>query len=91
MPATAQTAPPSSVNKQAHISVQRYFEISLLLMLGTSFLTLASTGKLDAVSIALFSAALGVKLWGYVRGESGYRLSPRAVTLLSILVRLPKV
>ena len=85
MPATAQTAPPSSVNKQAHISVQRYFEISLLLMLGTSFLTLASTGKLDAVSIALFSAALGVKLWGYVRGESGYRLSPRAVTLLSIL------
>ena len=85
MPAGTQTAPYRSIDKQVHISVQRYFEISLLLMLGTGFLTLASTGRLDAVSIGLFSAALGAKLWSYVRGESGYRLSPRAVTRLSVL------
>lgn len=70
--------------QQKHISVQRYFEISLLLMLGTAFLTLASTGKLDTISILLFSAALGVKLWSYARGESGYRLQPRTVTRLSL-------
>jgi hypothetical protein len=70
--------------QQKHISVQRYFEVSLLLMLGTSFLTLASTGKLDSVSILLFSLALGIKLWSYARGESGYRLPPRTVTRLSI-------
>ncbi|MGH9357033.1 MAG: transglutaminaseTgpA domain-containing protein, partial [Terriglobia bacterium] len=85
MSAGIQAAPARFINKQAHISVQRYFEISLLLMLGTGFLTLASTGKLDPVSIALFPAALGIKLWGYVRGESGYRLSARTVNRLSLL------
>ncbi len=88
MPVTSQPAPQRFINKQAHISVQRYFEISLLLMLGTSFLTLASTGRLDAVSIILFSAALGVKLWSYIRGESGYRLGSRTVTRLSVLYLL---
>ncbi len=80
------TQPGQSVTErqQKHISVQRYFEISLLLMLGTAFLTLATTGKLDTVSILLFSIALGIKLWSYVRGESGYRLQPSTVTRLSI-------
>lgn len=59
--------------------MQRFFEISLLLMLATGFVTLSTTGKLDGVSIALFSAALGVKLWTYARGESGFRLSLKTV------------
>lgn len=68
-----------SARQQRHISVQRFFEISLLLMLATGFLTLSTTGKLDAVSIGLFSAALGVKLWTYVRGESGFHLGLKTV------------
>ncbi|MGH9397422.1 MAG: transglutaminase TgpA family protein [Terriglobia bacterium] len=73
-----------SASQQRHISVQRFFEISLLLMLGTAFLTLSSTGKLDFVSIVLFSVALGIKLWSYVRGESGYLLQARTVNRAAI-------
>lgn len=72
-------------NKQTHISVQRYFEISLLLMLASSFLTLTSTGRVDAISIVLFLAALGVKLWSYARGESGFLLQPTTVTRLAVV------
>lgn len=68
-----------SAKQQRHISVQRFFEISLLLMLGTGFLTLSTTGKLDAVSIGLFSAALGVKLWTYARGGPGFHLGLKTV------------
>lgn len=72
-----------SSRQQRHISVQRFFEVSLLLMLATAFLTLSSTGKLDAPSITLFSAALGLKLWTYARGESGYRLQQSVVNRLA--------
>ncbi|MDE3180789.1 MAG: DUF3488 domain-containing protein [Acidobacteriota bacterium] len=73
-----------SSRQQRHISVQRFFEISLLLMLGTAFLTLSTTGKLDSVSIVLFSLALGAKLWSYARGESGLRLQTRTVNRIAI-------
>ncbi len=69
--------------KQSHISVQRYFEISLLLMLGTAFITVATTGKLDFISIAVVSLALLVKLWSYTR-DVDYSLSPRTVTRLAV-------
>jgi len=69
--------------KQAHISVQRYFEISLLLMLATGFLTVATTGKLDLVSMVGMFGALVIKLWSYVR-EADYSLSPKTVTRISI-------
>jgi hypothetical protein len=69
--------------KQAHISVQRYFEISLLLMLATGFLTVATTGKLDLISIVGMFGALIIKLWSYVR-EADYSLSPKTVTRISI-------
>jgi transglutaminase-like putative cysteine protease len=69
--------------RQSNISVQRYFEISLLLMLGTSFTTVAITGKLDLPSILVVSGALIVKLWSYVR-EADYSLSPRTVTRISV-------
>jgi len=69
--------------KQSHISVQRYFEISLLLMLGTAFITVATTGKLDFISIVVVSLAMLVKLWSYAR-DLDYSLSPRTVTRLAI-------
>jgi protein-glutamine gamma-glutamyltransferase len=69
--------------RQSHISVQRYFEISLLLMLATGFLTVATTGKLDAVSLIVVCAALAVKLWSHVRGVD-YSLGPKTVTRISI-------
>jgi transglutaminase-like putative cysteine protease len=83
MAKTAALDPTELARKQAHISVQRYFETSLLLSLGTAFFTLATTGKLDLVSIVVVSLALLVKLWSYVR-EVDYSLSPRAVTRISI-------
>jgi transglutaminase-like putative cysteine protease len=75
--------PAELLRKQSHISVQRYFEISLLLMLGTAFVTLATTGKLDLVSIVVVTGALLAKLSSYAR-DVDYSLSPRQVTHLAI-------
>jgi transglutaminase-like putative cysteine protease len=83
MAKAAKADPTELAKKQSHISVQRYFEISLLLMLATGFVTVATTGKLDLISIVGVSGALLVKLWSYVR-EADYSLSPRAVTRISI-------
>lgn len=69
--------------RQANISVQRYFEISLLLMLATGFLTVATTGKLDVVSIVMMCGALSIKLWSYVR-RADYSIGPKTVTRISI-------
>ena len=68
---------------QRHISVQRYFETSLLLTLATAYLTVVTTGKLDLPSAVIVSAALLVKLWSHIR-ELDYSISPRTVTRLSI-------
>ncbi len=82
--ATQTKADPAEIaSKQAHISVQRYFEISLLLMLGTSFLTLASTRKLDFPSTVVVSAALLLKLYSYFR-DADYSLAPRTVSRIAI-------
>jgi protein-glutamine gamma-glutamyltransferase len=70
-------------DKQSRISVERYFEISLLLLLSTAFVTVATTGKLDLVSILGVSAGLLVKLWSYFR-DKDYSLASRTVTRLSI-------
>jgi hypothetical protein len=69
--------------KLSSISVQRYFEVSLLLMLGTGFATVATTGKLDLISITGVTAALAVKLTGHIRGNN-YSVSARTVTRVSI-------
>jgi transglutaminase-like putative cysteine protease len=42
----------------SHLAVERYFEVSLFLLVATAFLTLAGTGKLDALSLLLVSAVL---------------------------------
>jgi transglutaminase-like putative cysteine protease len=83
MAKTAQLDPATLVRLQSNISVQRYFEISLLLTLATGFITLTMTGKLDTLSIVVVSSALAVKLWSYSR-EADYSLSPRTVTRISI-------
>ncbi len=78
------SADPSDLaSKQSSSIVQRYFEISLLLMLGTSFITLATTGKLDLVSTTVVSAALLVRLWSHLR-EADYTLREPTVTHLAI-------
>jgi protein-glutamine gamma-glutamyltransferase len=63
--------------------VQRYFEISLLLMLATGFLTVATTGKLDAISMIVVFSAMAIRLWSHIRGVD-YSLAPRTVTRISI-------
>jgi transglutaminase-like putative cysteine protease len=75
--------PAELARKQTHVSVQRYFETSLLLMLGTAFVTVASTGKLDLVSVLVVSAALLAKLWSHLR-ERDVSLGPRTVTRLAV-------
>ena len=64
--------------------VDRYFEVSLLLMLATSFTTLALIGKLDTPSKLVFSAALVLKLWKHAAG-SDFNLPPSTSTRLGIL------
>jgi protein-glutamine gamma-glutamyltransferase len=83
MASKAQVATTDSQRRQSHISVQRYFEVSLLFMLTTAFLTVATTGKLDVVSIVVVCGALIVKLWSYIRAVE-YSLAPKTVTRISI-------
>jgi transglutaminase-like putative cysteine protease len=83
MAKAAQTDPSALLKFQSNISVQRYFEVSLLLTLATAFVTVAMTGKLDFVSTVVVSIALGLKLWSYSR-EVDFSLSPRTVTRISI-------
>jgi transglutaminase-like putative cysteine protease len=64
-------------------SVQRYFEVSLLLMLTAGFFTLAATRPLDPVSVVLVSAALILKIWSDL-GEKGWRLRPAVINRLAI-------
>ena len=79
----AQAVNTDAQQRQANISVQRYFEISLLLLLATGFLTVATTGKLDVISIVVVCGALAIKLWSNVRGAD-YSLGPKTVTRISI-------
>ncbi|HKT11563.1 MAG TPA: hypothetical protein VJW77_07020, partial [Terriglobia bacterium] len=58
----------SSARHRAVTPIDRFFAVSLLLMLGTSFVTLASTGKLDMVSVILVFLALAARLWAYTIG-----------------------
>ncbi len=83
MAKAAQTDPSTLLKLQSNISVQRYFEVSLLLTLATAFITVAMTGKLDFASTVVVSIALGVKLWSYSR-EADFSLSPKTVTRVSI-------
>ena len=71
------------LNKQSRISVERYFEVSLLLMLATAFLTITATRKLDLPSTVGVFAALVLRLWSYFR-DRDWSLGPRTVTRIAI-------
>ena len=73
-----------SADRNPSTVVDRYFEVSFLLMLAASFTTLALTGKLDAPSKLVFSAALALRLWKYA-GGSKFNLQPSTATRLGIL------
>jgi transglutaminase-like putative cysteine protease len=76
--------PGRTAKHQSGTSVDRFFAVSLLLMLGTGFVTLTSTGKLDAVSVALVFIAIAVRLWGYATGRN-LQLSSQTVNRLALL------
>ncbi len=62
-------------------AVQRYFEVSLFLLVSTGVIAVISTGKLDWISIVIPAVALamkGIRLW---RGH-GPELSQRVATSL---------
>lgn len=65
---------PRSAPVAAQSAVQRYFEVSLYLLIVTGFATLVSTGKLDLLSVFIVSTALLLR---------GRQLLRRDVSLLS--------
>jgi protein-glutamine gamma-glutamyltransferase len=62
-------------------AVQRYFEVSLFLLVATGILSIVSTGKLDLLSVLIPSVALIYKGVRMQRGL-GPEISPRAATWL---------
>lgn len=50
--------------------IERYYEISLYLLIVTGFTTLASTGKLDAFSVLFFSAVLALRGYLLLKGRT---------------------
>lgn len=63
--------------------MHRYFEISLFLLIATSVVTLATTGKLDPLSTMVPPVALLVKAMRWTRGAAA-ELSHRTATILTI-------
>ena len=58
--------------------IEQYFQVSLLALLSMGFLTLAATGKLDAVSSICVSVALLLR--GYLFGRGATLRIPERVT-----------
>src|ERR1700753_4320701 len=50
--------------------IQRYFELSLFAMVVTGFVSLAGTGKLDALSVIFVLAALGGRAFLFATGRT---------------------
>jgi len=73
-----------NVSGSARPGLRRYFELSLIGALSTAFLTVALTGRLDPVAVALFAAVLLLRIVA-LAGRKDWRLRPRAVTTISIL------
>ncbi|HXW54749.1 MAG TPA: DUF3488 and transglutaminase-like domain-containing protein [Candidatus Cybelea sp.] len=73
---------PSARAKTPPVSaVQRYFEVSLFLLVATGVVAVISTGKLDAISVVVPAAALAFKAIRLWRGR-GPELSQRVATSL---------
>ena len=76
MASAAQTTAPPPLP-----AVQRYFEVSLFLLVATGALDIVSTGKLDLISVLIPSIALMYKGIRMQRGR-GPEISPRLATWL---------
>ncbi len=63
----SQASPPASLGQSI---IERYYEISLYLLIVTGFTTLASTGKLDAPSVAIFAAVLALRGYLLLKGRA---------------------
>lgn len=59
--ATIATSPENVRANAVPRSIERYFQVSLFLLLITGFVTLAGTGKLDFLSVTFVLVALGVR------------------------------
>ncbi len=79
---TTRMSPAPTENFQPLGAVQRYFEISLFLMVFTGLLTLVSTGKLDPFSMVIPPILLAVKAVRWMRGRPP-ELSHRVATWLT--------
>jgi protein-glutamine gamma-glutamyltransferase len=77
MASAATTAPPTTASSLP--AVQRYFEISLFLLVATGVLSIVSTGKLDIISVLIPSVALIYKGIRMQRGR-GPEITHRAAT-----------
>jgi protein-glutamine gamma-glutamyltransferase len=77
----ASAAPPTTAPASVPSlpAVQRYFEVSLFLLVATGVLSIVSTGKLDIVSVLIPSVALIYKGIRMQRGR-GPEITPRAAT-----------
>lgn len=65
-------------------AVQRYFEVSLFLLIVVGVAALVSTGKLDPISTLVPPILVALKGWRWWRGH-GPELSHRAATWLTVL------
>src|SRR5271157_4636085 len=77
-------SPPLQPPETRLAALDRYFKLSLYLLLLTSVLALVSTGKLDLIAIIAAPAALLVKGYRWLHGHKP-ELSPRAASWLVIL------
>jgi hypothetical protein len=59
-------------------AIEQYFQVCLLLLLSTGFITLASTGKLDMLSLLFVSIALLYR--GYLLGQGQVIQIPEQIT-----------
>ena len=67
----------------AHSAVQRYFEVSLYLLIVTGFVTLVSTGKLDLLSVFVVATALLLRGRQLLRRDTSL-LSEKWTTRLTV-------
>jgi transglutaminase-like putative cysteine protease len=84
MSTAASSTTPARLSRGAAGGLLRYFEISLIGALATSFLTLAITGRLDRIAVGSFAAVLLLRI-AVLLARRNWRLAPRAVTAVSIL------
>jgi protein-glutamine gamma-glutamyltransferase len=70
--------------KKAMPEIERLFQFSLFLLIVTGFVTLASTGKLDVLSVLFVSAALVVRAYDLI-AERNLHIPERWTTYIGVL------